>query len=398
MAKILPDNLTANQNGLSQQPILTDSEAIDGFLGGRLMEKQNNFNRYLQKLEETCLGMEDKDAINILPQAVKTVRAYADKLAKEPASSQERELFLRFAQARGSQTLALLKKITTQKTQNYKRTQTLTYCSFLIKSSKDLYDNPQVLSENADYYAGYIKLLPEYAKTDTSQVATDAIYSAAIQSAIENGNCAHAKAYLADEKIVEALSDEKLANFTISIASSQEKALINTIVKRFNPQNQGELEKSINEIQQSIGKKLISKEMAKKIIDELTIAFNVFIKNQNEVERDYQEKTTLALLGKIISANIKAKDIIDSALPENVRCMLSRVIETENAANTKTLREKKKETLTNLLKSAADGEIITVSDIADKNIPSIDAASLLRTIKAMNKYRSQKYDYKEEAQ
>lgn len=395
MAKILADNISIKQYNKSERDILYDEATIDGFRGGRLIEKQNDFNGFLQKLEETCLAKSDKEAINILPQTIKAVREYADKLAKELGSSAERELFLLFAEARGSQTLTILKKLVAQKTQNYKRGEVVTYCEFLIKSSEDLYDNPQVLAENADYYAGYIRLLPEYEGADTQALAINAVYSAAIQSSIDSGNCGPAKAYLADKKIASALSEEKRANFLTAIALSEERKLVDAISSRFNPQTEKELNYSLEEIQKSAHKGLISKIHAEKIAKEIALAFNVFMQNKRESERDYEEKTTLALLGKIITADIRAEDITNSGLSENIRNMLARIIETENAANTASLREKKKDALENLLKAASNGEITTVSDIAFKNPGFLDAAGLLRTIKVIKNYRNEKYDFKE---
>lgn len=395
MAKILSDNIYIKQYGDEERDILYDRATIDGFLGGRLMEKQNDFNGFLQKLEETCLTKSDKEAVSILPQTLKAVREYADKLAKELGSSAERGLFLRFAEARGSQTLTILKKLTAQKAQNYKRGEVVTYCTFLIKSSEDLYDNPQVLAENADYYAGYIRLLPEYDGADTQSAAIDSVYSTAIQASINSGNCAPAKAYLNDKKIADAISEEKRAKFISAIALSEENELVNAIASRFNPQTEKELNYSLGEIQKSARNGLIDKNHAEKIMREITLAFNVFMKNKKESERDYEEKTALALLGKIITAEIRVADITDSGLSENVRNMISGIIETENAANTSSMREKKKDTLENLLKAAAQGEITTVSDIAFKNPRFLDAAALLRTIKAIKNYRNEKYDFKE---
>lgn len=357
------------------------------------MEKQNLFNQFIQQIEENCKTKSGKEVINILPQTIKTIKKYAEELAQNMETAEQKNLFLRFAETKGSRCLTGLKKYSEEKIDEYKRNQIFAYCAFLIKSSKELYDDPSALSENVAYYAGYLHTLPEFYGADTSQTATEAVYSAAIQAAIENGNCQCARIYLADKNIINSMPEETYHRLEASTKYTEEKNMQNAIIAKFNPQTQDELKRDIDNIKNAAKKGFLSNENMEEITRHMGVIFNVNMKNKNATENNNHEKEILAIISKIIAANISPADIINANLPDNIKNMINRVIETENMTNSKKLREQKANTETKLISAAKNSEILCVADIANSAENYLDTAGLLKTIKAIKERKNELFGF-----
>lgn len=394
MAKILEKNEKnteiTNENELM---LLYGKKTIDGFIGGSLVEKQNMFNEFIQKIEENCKTKSGKEVINILPQTIKTIKKYAEELAQNMETTEQKKLFLRFAETKGSRCLTGLKRYSEEKIDEYKRNQILTYCAFLIKSSKELYDDPSALSENTAYYAGYLQTLEEFYGLDTSKIAIEAIYSAAIGAALENSDCECARVYLNDKNIAKSMQEETYISLENATKYTEEKNIQNAIIGRFNPQSQAELKRDTENIKNAAKNGVLSSENIEEITKNIGVIFNVNMKNKRAKENDNHEKETLALISKILAANLTPTDIINSNLPDDIKKMINRVIETENMPNSKKLREQKLGAETKLIMAAKNSEILCVADIAENGENYLDTAGLLKTIKAIKERKNELFGF-----
>lgn len=377
-------------NGIKE---IYGEKTLGEFLSGRLVEKQNLFNMFLTKIEEESKNKTGAEVKNIIPETVETIKKYATQLAQDLETKEQKDLFMRFAQSRGSKTLISLKKYSEREIEEYKRSEILAYCDFLLKSSEELYDDPVSLSENAAYYAGYISALPEYAGTDTQSRAEGAIYSAAIEGALEKNDPACAKAFLADKSIFKKLPANKTAYYAEAISALEEKNTAKAIIKSFDPQTEEELKRDIASVETAGKSGVISQENVKTITEQMRLIYNVNANNRKTLETQTQERETAALLNKIIKGLTVPQDIVSANLPKNVKDMINRAMETENMKNTKILRARKKIILDKLLEAARTGEILSISDGADFTDGPIDTAGLFLLLKALREYRNSRYDF-----